>query len=85
MSTPDILTARRVEVCCKELRHIGFNLARTVALAQHIATEIEADEPGPLNNTGTLIALLETIRLASLHLHGTLGYVVDGSKEGTVQ
>ena len=82
MSTQDTMIGRRAEAHREELRYAAFNLARTVGLAQHIVTEIEADEPGPLNNTGTLYAVLETVRMASLHLHGTLGYVVGEGKEG---
>jgi hypothetical protein len=67
---------RRANLHRDELRHAGFNLARTVGLAQHIVTEIENDEPGPLNNTGTLFAVLETVRMAQMHLHGTLSYVI---------
>jgi DNA-binding XRE family transcriptional regulator len=60
MSTQDTMIGRRAEAHREELRYAAFNLARTVGLAQHIVTEIEADEPGPLNNTGTLYAVLET-------------------------
>ena len=42
---------RRVSVHRDELRWAGFNLARTVELAQHQVTEIENDEPRPLNKT----------------------------------
>lgn len=71
---------RRVNVHREELRYAAFNLARTVGLAQHLVTEIENDEPGPLNNTGTLYSVLECVRLASLHLHSTLCYVVEGDQ-----
>ena len=67
---------RRVSVHRDELRFAAFNLARTVGLAQHLVTEIEDGEPGPLNNTGTLFAVLETVRMAQMHLHGTLSYVI---------
>ena len=68
--------ARRVRNHRDELRYAAFNLARTVGLAQHLVTEIENDEPGPLNNTGTLYAVLETVRMASMHLHFTLASVI---------
>ncbi|MBK1653362.1 hypothetical protein [Allochromatium vinosum] len=86
MSThQDTLIGRRVEAHREELRYAAFNLARTVGLAQHLVTEIEAGEPGPLNNTGVLYGLLETIRLAQMALHGTLSYVVGEGKGGAEQ
>ena len=83
MSTQDTMIGRRANFHRDELRFAAFNLARTVGLAQHLVVEIEDGEPGPLNNTGTLYAVLETVRMASLHLHGTLGYVVGEGKEAS--
>jgi hypothetical protein len=67
---------RRANFHREELRYAAFNLARTVGLAQHLVTEIEADEGSTLANTGTLYAVLETVRLAQMHLHSTLSYVL---------
>ena len=67
---------RRANFHREELRWAGFNLARTVELAQHLVTEIEDGEPGPLNNTGVLFAVLETVRMARMHLHSALSDVI---------
>ena len=71
---------RRANFHREELRFAAFNLARTVGLAQHLVTEIEADEGSTLANTGTLYAVLETVRMAQMHLHDTLRYVVEGDQ-----
>lgn len=82
MSNPDITAiGRRANESREELICAGFNLAKSVELAKHMVVEIEHGEPGPLNSTVALHALLETIRLASMRLHCILVDVLEEDGE----
>ena len=71
-------TGLRVRVYHERLRWGAYNIAKTTELAANIALELESDEEDRVQwvGTGTLHALLEVIRAASMDLHGTLSYVI---------
>ncbi|MCK7581561.1 MAG: hypothetical protein MZV65_41990 [Chromatiales bacterium] len=71
-------TGIRVRVYHERLRWGAYNIAKTAELAANIALELEGDEEDRVQwtSTGTLHALLEVIRMASMDLHGMLSYVL---------
>jgi hypothetical protein len=71
-------TGIRVRVYHEKLRHGAYHLSKSAELAANIVLELEDDEENRVQwvGTGTLHALLETIRMAATDLHGTLSYVI---------
>ncbi|MCK7581746.1 MAG: hypothetical protein MZV65_43080 [Chromatiales bacterium] len=71
-------TGIRVRVYHERLRWGAYNIGKCAELAANIALELEDDEENRVQwvGTGTLHALLEVIRMASMDLHGTLTHVI---------